>query len=240
VEGEKERAVVLLSGGVDSSTTVAVALDEGYEVYALTVDYGQRHRREIRSAREVSERMRVREHRVLRLELSGLVHSALTGDGDVPRGRSEAEIGYGIPETYVPARNTVLLSLGLAWAESIGASAVFIGANSVDYSGYPDCRPEFISAFEEAAALGTRCGQLGGRIRIRAPLAGMRKSEIIALGARLGVEFDATTSCYDPSGENGLACGECDSCLIRKRGFEDSGLEDPTRYAGGGRACSED
>lgn len=225
-----DKAVVLLSGGIDSSTTLAVAAREGYETYSLTVDYGQRHRIELEAAAAVAEKLGVKRHLVLQLDLSEVAPSALTGAAEVPRGRTAVEIGAGIPDTYVPARNTILLSLALAWAESLGAREVFIGANAIDYSGYPDCRPEYITAFEEMAALATRCGAEGDRIRINAPLVHMGKPQIIELGTRLGVDFSLTTSCYDPVGERGLACGECDSCFIRKRGFAEAGLEDPTRY----------
>lgn len=225
-----KRAVILLSGGIDSATTLAVALSRGYEAYALTVDYGQRHRCELDSAAAVAKQLGAKLHLVLKIDLGEVAASALTGAAPVAKGRSAAEIGGDIPDTYVPARNTVLLSLALAWAESLGAWDVFIGANAVDYSGYPDCRPEYLKAFEDMAALGTRCGAQGKRITINAPLILMRKAEIIELGARRGIDLSLTTSCYDPAGEEGLACGECDSCTIRRRGFNEAGIVDPTRY----------
>lgn len=227
-----DNAVVLLSGGVDSTTTLAVALREGFRVYALTLDYGQRHRRELDAARAVAKSLGAERHMVLRLDLAGIADSALTGTREIPKGKKPREIEAAavIPDTYVPARNTVFLSLALAWAESLGARDVFIGANAVDYSGYPDCRPEYIAAFEEMAALATRCGVEGDRIRIRAPLMHMGKAGIIELGIRLGVDFGLTLSCYDPAGEEALACGGCESCVLRKRGFAEAGIEDPTRY----------
>lgn len=227
------KAVVLLSGGIDSSTTLAVALNEGYEAYALTIDYGQRHRHEVDASRAIAQDLGARSHAVVRVELDRIADSALTGHSGVPRSRAPEEIvsGGGIPDTYVPARNTVFLSLALAWAESLGDADVFIGANAVDYPGYPDCRPEYLEAFEEVAALGTRCGVEGHRIRIAAPLVRMSKAEIIALGTELGVDFSLTSSCYDPVGSEVLACGECDSCVLRRKGFRDSGIEDPTHYA---------
>lgn len=227
---DAKKAVVLLSGGIDSSTALAVALKEGIETYALSFDYGQRHAREIEAARQVADRLGVKEHLIVQLDLRRIGGSALTDDIPVPKGRSEGEIGLGIPVTYVPARNMIFLSLALAWAEIIGAREIFIGANTRDYSGYPDCRPEFLEEFEKVANLATRCGLEGEGIKIRAPLIEFSKSEIIKLGHDLGVDLSLTHSCYDPLDE-GLACGECDSCIIRKKGFVEADIEDPTRYA---------
>jgi 7-cyano-7-deazaguanine synthase len=226
---DEKKAVVLLSGGIDSTATLAVALKEGFETYALSFDYGQRHSIELEAARTVANKLRAREHLVLKLDLRRIGGSALTDDIPVPKGRSGDEIGAGIPVTYVPARNTIFLSFALAWAEVLGADEIFIGANTQDYSGYPDCRPEFIEAFEKMANLATRCGLEGKGTRIRAPLIEFSKSEIIKLGHDLGVDFSLTHSCYDPNDE-GLACGLCDSCMIRKRGFAQAGIEDTTRY----------
>jgi len=228
--GRGDRAVVLLSGGIDSSTTLAVAVNDGFETYALSFDYGQRHRCELDAATSVAKHLGAKRHLVLAFDLTRIGGSALTAELEVPKDRTPGEIGAGVPVTYVPARNTIFLSFALAWAESLGAFDVFIGANAVDYSGYPDCRPEFIEAFEEMAALATRCGVGGHRVRIKAPLIDMSKAEIIRLGARLGVDYSLTRSCYDPTAE-GLACGSCDSCLLRKKGFAESGIEDPTGYS---------
>ena len=222
------KAVVLLSGGIDSTTTLAVALDAGYEAYALTVDYGQGHAVEVEAAGRVASSLGVSGHVVLRLDLRGIARSSLTGPEEVPRGRSDAEISAGIPSTYVPARNTILLSLALAWAETIGARDVFVGVSAVDYPGYPDCRSEFIDSFEELAAVATRCGVEGDPVRVRAPFVSMSKAEVIRLGLRLGVDYSLTHSCYDPVG--GLACGLCDSCVLRRRGFSEAGVRDPAAY----------
>lgn len=226
---DAKKAVVLLSGGIDSATTLAVALMEGFEIYALSLDYGQRHARELEAARTVADKLGAREHLVIQLDLRRIGGSALTDDIPVPKGRSGDEIGAGIPVTYVPARNTIFLSFALAWAEVVGAGEIFIGANTHDYSGYPDCRPEFLEAFEKMANLASRCGLEGKGVKIRAPLIEFSKSEIIKLGHDLGVDFSLTHSCYDPTDE-GLACGECDSCIIRKKGFARAGIEDTTRY----------
>jgi len=226
---DEKRAVVLLSGGIDSAATLAVALKEGFESYALSFDYGQRHAIELEAARTVANKLGAREHLVLKLDLRRIGGSALTDDIPVPKGRSGDEIGAGIPVTYVPARNTIFLSFALAWAEVLGAGEIFIGANTQDYSGYPDCRPEFLEAFEKMANLATRCGLEGNGIKIRAPLIEFSKSEIIKLGNDLGVDISLTHSCYDPNDE-GLACGLCDSCMIRKKGFAQAGIEDTTRY----------
>ncbi len=227
---EQKPAVVLLSGGLDSATAAAIARDEGFAVHGLTVDYGQRHRLEIEAARRMAAWLGVCRHWVVRVELDLFGGSALTTADEVPKGRPVAEIGRGIPVTYVPARNTVLLSLALACAEVVGAADIFIGANVVDYSGYPDCRPEFIAAFEQLANLATKAAVEGQtRFRIRAPLSGLSKAQIIRRGMDLGVDYSLTHSCYDPS-PAGLSCGRCDSCLLRLKGFAEAGLTDPLPY----------
>lgn len=221
-------AVVLLSGGLDSTTALAVASAAGHDCYALTLKYGQLHEVELEAARRVATRAQVREHRVIEVDLAPLAASALTRrDIAVPKDRALAEIGTAgdVPSTYVPARNTVLLALGLAWAESLGAKDLFVGVNVLDASGYPDCRPEFIRAFEALAQVATR----SGGFRVHAPLIELTKAEIIQLGTRLGVDFSLTHSCYDP--ERSAACGRCDACALRKKGFAEAGLSDPTRYA---------
>ena len=224
------RAVVLLSGGLDSTTTLAVAKSQGFEVYALSVDYGQRHRVELERAADVARAIGVADHRTVTLDLRAIGGSALTAAVDVPKGRSADEMGHGIPVTYVPARNTILLGLALGYAETVGAFDLFIGANVLDYSGYPDCRPEFLAAFEALANLATKAGVEGaGRFRVHAPLLRMTKAEIIREGVRLGVDYGKTLSCYDPDAA-GRACGRCDSCVLRKRGFADAGVPDPTPY----------
>ncbi len=226
----KKPAVVLLSGGIDSSTTLALAIDQGFDPVALSFDYGQRHRLELDAAKRVAESLKVKRHIVFPLNLAAFGGSALTANIGVPKHRAADKIGHNIPITYVPARNTVFLSVGLALAEVIGAGTIFIGANAVDYSGYPDCRPEFIKAFEAMANLATRSGVEGRKITISAPLIDKRKAEIIKLGARLGLDYSLTLSCYDPDSD-GLACGDCDSCLLRRKGFVEAGILDPTRYA---------
>lgn len=227
----RPKAVVLLSGGIDSSTCVAIAQARGFEVHALTVVYGQRHRVEVEAASRVARHLGVLHHYVVGVDLGAIGQSALLGSEDVPKDRSAEEISRDIPSTYVPARNTVLLSLALALAESVGAADIFIGANVVDYSGYPDCRPEFLAAFERLANLGTKAGVTGStHFRVHSPLLFLTKGEIIRLGVSLGVDYRLTHSCYDPTPE-GLACGRCDSCQIRKRGFAEAGVPDPTRYA---------
>jgi 7-cyano-7-deazaguanine synthase len=220
-----KKAVVLLSGGLDSATTLALARERGFACYALSMEYGQRHATELVAARRVAQALGVREHRVVSLALDQFGGSALTDrDIEVP-----AEGGAGIPVTYVPARNTIFLSLALAWAEVIAARDLFIGVNAVDYSGYPDCRPEFIAAFEKLANLATKAGVEGERFQIHAPLIRLTKSEIIQEGIRLGVDYGLTVSCYraDPEGR---ACGRCDSCRLRAQGFREAGIPDPTRY----------
>ena len=224
------KAVVLLSGGLDSSTTLAIAQDAGFETYALTFRYGQRHEVEVEAARRVALQMGVAKHTVLDIDLRAFGASALTDDIPVPKGRSEAEIGEGVPITYVPARNTIFLSFALAWAEVLDASAIFIGVNALDYSGYPDCRPEYIAAYQRMADLATRVGTDEGKpIVIHTPLIQLTKKEIIQKGVALGVDYGITTTCYDPS-PDGEACGRCDACLLRLRGFEEAGIADPAPY----------
>jgi 7-cyano-7-deazaguanine synthase len=223
-------AVVLLSGGIDSTTTLAIAIAEGFEAYALSFDYGQRHHTETEAARRVADSLGVKEHRIAKIDMRAFGGSALTGDVDVPKRRSEPEIGHGIPVTYVPARNTIFLAYALAWAEIMPASDIFLGVNAIDYSGYPDCRPEFIEAFETLANLATKAGVEGTRFHIHTPLIKFSKSEIIRNAVELGVDLSLTHSCYDPTPE-GLACGGCDSCLLRLKGFREAKIKDPIRYA---------
>jgi 7-cyano-7-deazaguanine synthase len=224
------RAVVLLSGGLDSATCLALARADGFDPACLLVQYGQRHAVELERARVVARAQGVGEVRVVTVDLRAIGGSALTADVPVPKDRPAGERAEGIPVTYVPARNTVFLALALGLAETLGATDVYIGVNAVDYSGYPDCRPEFIRAFEALANLATRAGVEGARFHIHAPLSGMTKVEIIRTGMRLGVDYALTHSCYDPDGE-GRACGRCDSCLIRREGFRAAGVSDPTVYA---------
>lgn len=225
----EKRAVILLSGGLDSTTTLAIAKSEGYTCYALSFRYGQRHSFELESARRVGTLLDAVEHRTIDVSLGELGCSALTDPRiHVPKDRNEADM-LDIPPTYVPARNTVFLSYALAWAEVIGAEAIFIGVNSLDYSGYPDCRPEFIAAFETMANLATKAGVEGQRLQIRAPLMYLTKAQIIQKGQELGIDYGLTHSCYDPS-EDGSACGHCDSCILRRRGFAEAGVTDPTKY----------
>jgi 7-cyano-7-deazaguanine synthase len=221
------KAVCLLSGGLDSSTCLGVARRDGYECYALSFDYGQRHRVELESSRRVAAHFGAIEHRVVEIDLRIFGASALTSDLDVPKNR----VAGGIPITYVPARNTIFLSFAMAWAEVLECSDIFIGVNAIDYSGYPDCRPEFIEAFEHMANLATKAGVEGRtRIRIHTPLANLNKAGIVQLGVDVGVDFAMTHSCYDPDQE-GRPCGHCDSCLLRRKGFEEAGLRDPLEYA---------
>jgi 7-cyano-7-deazaguanine synthase len=228
---EKKKAVVLLSGGLDSATALAVARSEGYATFAVSFRYGQRHSIEIESAARVARALGVERHLILDIDLGAIGGSALTDDIEVPKERSDEEVSSGIPITYVPARNTVFLSLALAWAEALGSEDIFIGVNALDYSGYPDCRPEYIEAFERMANLATKAGVEGRRrFRIRAPLVAMTKAEIIKTGLRLGVDYSLTHSCYDPA-PGGLACGRCDSCLLRLKGFSQAGAKDPLAYA---------
>ncbi len=229
------KAVVLLSGGLDSATALAMAKAEGFESYALSFRYGQRHAGELEAAREVAARQGVAGHVVAEIDLRLFGGSALTGDLAVPKGRSMEEMGTGIPVTYVPARNTIFLAYALGWAEVLGASDIFVGVNALDYSGYPDCRPEFIEAFERLANLATKAGTEGGRRwTIHAPLIALTKREIIGRGLALGVDYSITRTCYDPA-PGGEACGECDACLLRLRGFRENGIEDPAPYHTGRR-----
>jgi 7-cyano-7-deazaguanine synthase len=226
-----KKAVALLSGGVDSSTATAIAKSDGYEIHALSFRYGQRHEREIEAAKKVAGAFGVKEHLIIEFNLRAIGGSALTAAIDVPKGRSAKEISHGIPVTYVPARNTIFLSFGLALAEKIGAENIFFGANQLDYSGYPDCREEYIRAFETMANLATKAGVEGTlRIKIHTPLIQLTKAEIIKKGLELGVDYSLTWSCYDPTPE-GLACGLCDSCQLRLKGFKEAGMKDPIRYA---------
>jgi 7-cyano-7-deazaguanine synthase len=226
-----KKGVVLLSGGLDSTTTLAIARSEGYECFGLSFRYGQRHKHELEAARRVANSLGVQDHRTVDVDLGQIGGSALTDAAiAVPKNRDEEDM-HDIPVTYVPARNTIFLAHALAWAEVIGAKAIFIGVNSLDYSGYPDCRPEFIEAFEKLANLATKAGVEGQRIDIKAPLIHLTKAQIIQKGCELGVDYGLTHSCYDPS-EDGLACGTCDSCTLRKKGFEEVGVSDPTRYRG--------
>ena len=225
-----KRAVILLSGGLDSTTTLAIAKAERFEPYALSFDYGQRHSGELAAARRVSESLGVKEHRIIKIAPEIFPGSALTDNLAVPKARSDAEIGSGIPITYVPARNTIFLAYALAWAEILRATDIFIGVNALDYSGYPDCRPEFIAAFEKLANLATKIGVEGGRFKVHAPLIKMSKADIIANAFALGVDLSLTHSCYDPT-PDGRACGQCDACRLRRKGFKEAGLTDPIRYA---------
>ncbi len=221
-----KKAVVLLSGGVDSTTTLAIARDEGYETYALTFRYGQRHLLEIEAASRVAGSLGAKDQVVLDIDLRGFGGSALTDDIAVPKGRSPCDMSSDIPVTYVPARNTIFLSFALAFAEVLGAQDIFIGVNALDYSGYPDCRPEYIAAFEHMANLATKAGVEGRTFAIHTPLIAMTKGEIIRRGLSLGVDYSLTTTCYDPSAD-GKACGRCDACLLRLRGFKEAGIDDP-------------
>jgi len=222
------RAVCLLSGGLDSSVCLALARSQGFECYALSFDYGQRHRVELESAARVAQNLGVARHLVVPIDLRVFGGSALTSDLEVPKGRSAAQMTTEIPVTYVPARNTVFLSLALAWAEVLGCSDIFIGVNALDYSGYPDCRPEFIEAYEEMANLATKAGVEGRMgLKIHTPLIHLSKAEIVKLGAQVGLDYGLTHSCYDPD-EFGRPCGQCDSCVLRRKGFEEAGMRDPT------------
>ena len=226
-----QKAVVLLSGGVDSSTVLAIARSEGYELYALSFRYGQRHEREIEAAKKVALALAAKDHLIIDFDLRAIGGSALTGDLEVPKGRSFEAISHGIPGTYVPARNTIFLSFALALAEKIETGEIFFGANQLDYSGYPDCREEYIRAFEQMANLATKAGVEGkSRVKVRTPLLRMTKAEIIRKGLALGLDYSLTWSCYDPTLE-GLACGLCDSCELRLKGFREAGIPDPIRYS---------
>jgi len=227
---KNKKAIILSSGGLDSTTAMAIAKSKGFDLYSLSFFYGQRHHFELIAAEKVAKVMDVIRHLVLNVDLSPIGGSALTDDIAVPKGRDESQIAAEIPVTYVPARNTIFLSYALAWAEVLNANDIFIGVNAVDYSGYPDCRPEFIHAFENMANLATKafiCDDV--TFRIHTPLLRLSKAEIISYGVSLGVDYSLTHSCYDPS-PKGLACGDCDSCLIRKKGFDDANVPDPTRY----------
>ena len=227
----KKRAVVLLSGGLDSSTCLAVALDQGFEAHALSVDYGQRHQGELARARRVARALGAKDHKVVRVDLGAFGGSALT---DAAIAVPKRGVGRGIPVTYVPARNTVLLGLALAHAETVGAVAIFLGVNAIDYSGYPDCRPAFLRAFERLARVATKAGVEGRPLELRAPLLRLSKARIVELGTRLGVPYRMTLSCYDPV--RGRACGACDACRLRRKGFAEAGVPDPTLYVARGRA----
>jgi 7-cyano-7-deazaguanine synthase len=228
----KQKAVVLLSGGLDSATVLAIARSRRYEIYALSFSYGQRHAVEVEAAKRAAASMGVAQHRIANIDLRIFGGSALTDDIAVPKGREPGEISEGIPITYVPARNTIFLSFALAWAEVLGANDIFIGVNALDYSGYPDCRPEFVAAFEKMANLATKAGVEGQqRFKIHTPLIALTKAQIIRLGLQLGVDYSLTSSCYDPS-PAGVPCGQCDSCLLRQKGFSENGLEDPLLKSG--------
>jgi 7-cyano-7-deazaguanine synthase len=230
MENKVKKAVVLLSGGLDSTTVLAIAKSEGYEVYALSFSYGQRHSWELEAANRVARSVGVTQHRVVTIDLRAFGGSALTDDLGVPKGRAFGEMSHDIPITYVPARNTIFLAFALAWAEVLGCSDVFIGVNALDYSGYPDCRSEFIEAFESMANLATKAGVEGRQsLKIHTPLIALSKAEIIRKGIALGVDYGLTSSCYDP-GPTGEPCGQCDSCLLRRKGFGENGISDPLQY----------
>ncbi|MBS1789683.1 MAG: 7-cyano-7-deazaguanine synthase QueC [Acidobacteria bacterium] len=227
------KAIALLSGGLDSTTTLAIAKNQGYEIYALTFRYGQRHEFEIEAAKKIAKQFGVSQHVIAQIDLRAFGGSALTSDIDLPKGRSIAEMSHGIPVTYVPARNTIFLSFALAWAEVLEVNDVFIGINALDYSGYPDCRPEYIEAYQNMANLATKAGVEGRQqLKIHTPLIYLTKAEIIRRGGELGVDYSMTSTCYDPSA-NGEACGQCDACLLRLKGFAENGISDPARYQTG-------
>jgi 7-cyano-7-deazaguanine synthase len=226
----KPKAVVLLSGGLDSATTLAIAKSQGFDIYSLSIKYGQRHKIELEAAERVAQHCGVSKHMVVDIDLRLFGKSALTDDIEVPKGRKVKKSEGSIPVTYVPARNTIFLSLALAWAEVLGSEDIFIGVNALDYSGYPDCRPEYIAAYENMANLATKAGVVGGqRLKIHTPLIKMTKAQIIKMGLELGADYRLTHSCYDPSA-TGEACGECDSCQLRLKGFRQAGISDPARY----------
>jgi len=226
-----KKAVVLSSGGIDSTTVMAMAKHEGFEIHSLSFSYGQRHAVELEAAQKVADALGAAEHLVINIDLKKIGGSSLTDDMDVPKARDERTMTREIPVTYVPARNTIFLSFALAWAEVLESSDIFIGVNAIDYSGYPDCRPEYIDAFERMANLATKAGVEGmTKIKIRTPLIRLTKAQIINKGIELGIDYSVTHSCYDPSPQ-GLACGRCDSCFLRKKGFKEAGVDDPTRYA---------
>ncbi len=225
-----KKAVILSSGGLDSTTVMAMAKNECYAIYSMSFSYGQRHKIELEAAKNVAEIIGVEKHLVINLDLNKIGGSALTDSIDVPKNRDEEAFSTNIPATYVPARNTIFLSYALAWAEVVGSSDIFIGVNAIDYSGYPDCRPEYIQAFEKMANLATKAGVEGlTKIKINTPLINMSKARIIKKGIELGVDYSLTHSCYDPNPE-GVACGRCDSCILRKKGFKEAGVKDPTKY----------
>ncbi|MFC1813568.1 7-cyano-7-deazaguanine synthase QueC [Thermodesulfobacteriota bacterium] len=231
--GDIKKAVILSSGGLDSTTVMAIAKADGYEIYSLSFSYGQRHAAELEAAKKVAKAIGAKKHLVIDIDLKLIGGSALTDDIEVPKDRDEDEMSGEIPVTYVPARNTIFLSYALGWAEVLGASDIFIGVNAVDYSGYPDCRPEFIAAFENLANLATKVGVEGqSKIKIWTPLIHLTKAEIIKKGTELGVDYGITLSCYDPT-LVGEACGHCDSCLLRQKGFKEAHIDDPTKYAQG-------
>jgi 7-cyano-7-deazaguanine synthase len=225
-----KHAVVLLSGGIDSAATLAIAMAQGYETYALSFDYGQRHLLELEAARRVAQSLGAKEHRVVKIDNRLFAGSALTDDVDVPKKRTEEQIGAAIPATYVPARNTIFLAHALAWGEVIHAAHIFIGVNAIDFSGYPDCRPEFIALFEMLANTGTKAAFEGMRFQIHAPLIKLSKAQIIHKAVELNLDLSLTHSCYDPA-TDGRACGECDSCQLRLKGFREAGINDPIQYA---------
>jgi 7-cyano-7-deazaguanine synthase len=229
MDDQKPKSVVLLSGGLDSTTTLAVAKSQGYTLHALTFRYGQRHQWEIEAAKRIALHFQVAQHRIFDVNLNSFGGSALTAEIKVPKDRGLEEISKDIPITYVPARNTIFLSLALAWAEVLGSGDIFIGVNALDYSGYPDCRPEFIQSFEQTANLGTRAGVEGNKFKIHTPLINLNKAQIIKKGMELGSDFSLTRTCYDPS-PNGKACGKCDACRLRLKGFAEAGIKDPAAY----------
>lgn len=224
-----KKAVVLLSGGLDSATILAIAKKQGFTPHAISFSYGQRHKIELKNAAKIIKANKIKEHKIIEIDLRAFGGSALTSDIKVPKHESVKDIGKNIPVTYVPARNTIFLSFALAYAESIGSSDIFIGVNALDYSGYPDCRPEYIKAFEKMANLATKAGVEDKKIKIHTPLINLSKAEIIKEGLKLGVDYALTSSCYDPD-KNGVACGKCDSCLLRKKGFAENGIKDPVKY----------
>ncbi|MFC1516385.1 7-cyano-7-deazaguanine synthase QueC [Thermodesulfobacteriota bacterium] len=226
----ERKAVVLSSGGLDSTTAMAMAKQDGFDIYSLSFSYGQRHAFELEAARQIADRLGAKKHLVVHIDLREFGGSALTDHFDVPKGRNAQEMTEDIPITYVPARNTIFLSYALAWSEVLGSSDIYIGVNAIDYSGYPDCRPEYIEAFERMANLATKAGVEGTvKTKIRTPLLHMTKAQIIQKGVELGVDYSLTVSCYDPSSK-GLACGRCDSCILRKKGFQEADVPDPTIY----------
>lgn len=229
-KAKSNKAIVLTSGGLDSTTVMAIAKDQGFDIYALSFDYGQRHHVELEAAKTIAQALGAKQHLIVNTDLGQIGGSALTGDITVPKDRAVDEDSDEIPTTYVPARNTIFLAYALAWSEVLDTPHIFIGVNAIDYSGYPDCRPEYIQAFEHMANLATKAGVEGHyQLKIHTPLSQMTKADIIKKGNQLGIDYGLTHSCYDPD-EDGLACGHCDSCLLRKKGFADSGVADPTRY----------